>query len=425
MANRGKGAQPTDPRLWVQAAAWVLLCGAPLGLAGCSSDSSLNPVNWWHGLQGGAIAQQRPPPPGANEPYPNLASVPPKPTPPDAKQLAAITEGLVADRTHADYLAAASPVSDPSLPSASPGLFGQGTMPPPPPAAPPSVASSGAASSGAGQAPGTASASLPAASAQPQAAGPPNGEAPPPKSAPIRPVQSTPLAPPTSPAAPPQAGGVVPGATGNAAGPAASSTAPAASSAAPAAAMTQRVPAPAGPTTANGGGSAAPPGGPAGGPAAAANVPFAPPGAAVAPPPASAPPPPLPTTPPAPPSLAGPGQPAAPPGQTQLAANAPPVAPLPANATMIEFVTGSASPPSGAAAMLKGIAAKRGNGVIAITGYGDAASDDPAAQSAALSLGLSRAQAVANMLTGDGVPQADVRVGAEAAGRGASVRLVQ
>jgi outer membrane protein OmpA-like peptidoglycan-associated protein len=92
---------------------------------------------------------------------------------------------------------------------------------------------------------------------------------------------------------------------------------------------------------------------------------------------------------------------------------------------MVEFVPGSATLPPGAAAVLKGVAAKRGQSVIAVTGYGDADSNDPGTQSAALSLGLSRAQAVANVLTGDGVPQAAVRVGAEAAGRGASVRLVQ
>jgi len=109
----------------------------------------------------------------------------------------------------------------------------------------------------------------------------------------------------------------------------------------------------------------------------------------------------------------------------KVAINVPPTPPRQANATMIEFVTGSATLPPGAAGVLKEIVAKRGSAVIAVTGYGDASSDDPAAQSAALSLGLARAQAVANVLTGDGVPQTAVRVGAEAAGRGASVRLVQ
>jgi outer membrane protein OmpA-like peptidoglycan-associated protein len=111
----------------------------------------------------------------------------------------------------------------------------------------------------------------------------------------------------------------------------------------------------------------------------------------------------------------------------QVASASPPVPaePLASNAVAVEFVQGSATLPPGAADVLKGVATKRGTAVIAVTGYGDAASNDPDVQSAALSLGLSRAQAVANVLTGDGVPVASVRVGAEAGGRGASVRLVQ
>jgi len=352
----------------------------------------MNPVTWWHDLQGGQIAQQRPPPPGANQPYPNLATIPPRPTPPDQKELAAITQGLVADRAHADYLAASSPVADPSSPAASPALFGQGTMPPPPPAAPAGPSTqAGAASSGSS---GTASASLPAVSAPPQPPMPANGVAPPPKAAPLRPVQSTPLAPPPGTVPPAQS----------------------ASAAAPVQSARPAAPSPA----AGAMGAAASPGRST----VATNTTLAPPGTAVTPPPASAPPPPIPTKPPAPPSLTGPGAPAVA-TPARVAANVPLAPPRPANATMIEFVTGSATLPPGAGAVLKDVAAKRGTAVIAVTGYGDAASDDPAVQSAALSLALSRAQAVANVLTSDGVPETAVRVGAEAAGRGASVRLVQ
>ena len=157
-------------------------------------------------------------------------------------------------------------------------------------------------------------------------------------------------------------------------------------------------------------------------PAPNPNAPLAPPGAAVTPPVASAPPPAIPTTPPAPPKLSGPGTPA-----VTVASASPPLAPAPqaSNAITLEFVAGSATLPPGASDVLKGIAAQRGKAAIAVTGYGDATSSDPDAQSAALSLGLSRAQAVANVLTADGVPPGVVRVGAEAGGRGASVRLVQ
>lgn len=79
----------------------------------------------------------------------------------------------------------------------------------------------------------------------------------------------------------------------------------------------------------------------------------------------------------------------------------------------------------GAADTLKQLAAKRGNGIIAVTGYGDAASHDPNVQSAALSLGLSRAQAMAAALTSAGVPASAVQVDSEAVGRGGTARVIQ
>ena len=113
----------------------------------------MNPVTWWHDLQGGKIAEERPPPPGADQPYPNLATVPPKPAEPDRAALANIANALIADRTNTQHADAAAPIADPSSPSASPALFGKGTVPPPPPPPPPGTT--------------TASASLPAADAPP------------------------------------------------------------------------------------------------------------------------------------------------------------------------------------------------------------------------------------------------------------------
>lgn len=411
MVIRGKGAQPTDARSWVQAVAWLVLSGVAPLLVGCSSvPASINPVSWWHNMQGGEIAKQRPPPPGASEAYPNLATVPPRPEAPDQKQLAAITQGLVADRAHADYVAATAPLSDPSSPSASPALFGQGTMPPPPPAS---------ASPAAGSTP-VASASLAAASAPPAPSGPP----PAPSAAPRRPVQSTPLAPPTgmpaqvATAAPPPAPASSASAVIAPSG-AATGTAPA-----PSSAPAVPVPAPlAGnaPVPAPRSAAPPPPASVTSAAAPAASLSNAPPGAAAISPEAAAPPA-IPATPPAPPRMSGPGA-------VAIATNTPPAplaaAPQAANAITVEFVVGSAVLPPGASDVLKGVAAKRGKAVVAVTGYGDATSSDPDAQTAALSLGLSRAQAVANVLTADGVPSAEVRVGAEAGGRGASVRLVQ
>nr|WP_294577904.1 OmpA family protein [uncultured Rhodopila sp.] len=296
-------------------------------LAGCSSTSSMNPVNWWHRSEGGKIAEERPPPPGADQPYPAVGTVPAKPAPPDADALKKLTDSLIADRTNAQHAAQAAPLADPSSPSASPGLFGVGTAPPPPPvsAAPPPAASAAAAAPA--ESP-VASASLPAAAAPPAPA--------PPAPAPSKPVQSAPLA---APAAAPEA----------AVGP--------------------------------------PPELPAAPPPRAPDAP-PPPVAAVVPPP----------MPPATPGI---------------------------SSASIVFVEGSTALAAPAADEVKTFAASRGKGIIVVTGYGDSASSDPSAQSAALGIGLARANAIADALKADGVPADAVRVNAEASGRGASLRLLQ
>jgi outer membrane protein OmpA-like peptidoglycan-associated protein len=94
-------------------------------------------------------------------------------------------------------------------------------------------------------------------------------------------------------------------------------------------------------------------------------------------------------------------------------------------AATVVFLEGSSSLSAPAADEVKAFAGKRGTGAIVVTGFGDSASGDPAAQSAALSLGLSRAQAVADALKQDGVPGNAIRVNVEASGRGASLRLLQ
>lgn len=86
----------------------ILLLGGVVGglLGGCGPvermyDSRLSvdtPVEWWHGLQGGRIAEARPPPPGVGDPYPNLASVPPRPVLPDAATRRALAARLIAER---------------------------------------------------------------------------------------------------------------------------------------------------------------------------------------------------------------------------------------------------------------------------------------------------------------------------------------
>src|SRR3954447_3392667 len=95
----------------------VLLCCALL-LTGCETieeayDSKLTleqPVDWWHQLQGGAIAEQRPPPPGVTDPYPNLGQVPPRPTPTDAPTRQALLVRLAAERDKTKQYAAQEPI---------------------------------------------------------------------------------------------------------------------------------------------------------------------------------------------------------------------------------------------------------------------------------------------------------------------------
>jgi hypothetical protein len=86
-----------------------------LALSGCGGTGEGGPIDWWHQLQGGRIAQERPAPPRDDAPYPNLASVPARPAVEDAAQRGRIAAGLVADRANAQY-AAAAPLPPPPVP---------------------------------------------------------------------------------------------------------------------------------------------------------------------------------------------------------------------------------------------------------------------------------------------------------------------
>jgi hypothetical protein len=81
-------------------------CAVLLGvllLAGCGGANSGGPVAWWHQLEGGRIAADRPPPPNANAPFPNLANIPPLPATTPAAVRSQIAAGLVADRANVAY----------------------------------------------------------------------------------------------------------------------------------------------------------------------------------------------------------------------------------------------------------------------------------------------------------------------------------
>jgi outer membrane protein OmpA-like peptidoglycan-associated protein len=316
-----------------------MLAGLGWVLAGCSTLQDMNPINWWHQQQGGEIAKDRPAPPGADQPYPNVGTIPGRPAAPDLDALKKLTASLVADRTNAQHLAQAAPLADPSSKTASPGLFGVGFAPPPPPTVPPPPA---------GAATPVASVSMPAASAPAEPAAPPSP-------APRKAVQSSAL-PEPAPAQP-------------------------------------AAPAPAGPQT----------------PIRAVT-----PGAMPA----------------AEPAL--PVQPDSPPPRPAVAGNPPPPPPAPAPLPMpgatsatIVFPAGETALSPAAAAEVKAFAATRGNRTIAIVGYGDAAASAPEAQAVALQIGLKRAGAIAEALKADGVPPASIRINAEAAGRGATLQVLQ
>ena len=121
-AARGQGVSVAPGRIqerpWRPALVPLLRLAALLALAGCATPDSMNPVDWWHGLEGGAIATARPPPPNADAPYPKLASVPAKPPAPDAAALQRVAGGLVTDRGSAMYAATAVPI--PKLPPPTP-----------------------------------------------------------------------------------------------------------------------------------------------------------------------------------------------------------------------------------------------------------------------------------------------------------------
>lgn len=205
-------------------AALPLAAALAVSAPGCSSVERLSgsrlsldtPVEWWHGLQGGRIAEQRPPPPGVTDPYPNLARVPPRPVLTDAATRRAIAAQLAGERDRARRDAANDPLSVPEAPPppvvspapASRAPASRATAAPvqasPPPAPPPdpdaSVVVLDAASAPPAPPPAPASPALPPPASPAPAA--PAAAVAPPRPAPGR---ETAGAPPDLPDAPPPA----------------------------------------------------------------------------------------------------------------------------------------------------------------------------------------------------------------------------
>jgi outer membrane protein OmpA-like peptidoglycan-associated protein len=289
-------------------------------LAGCATENPLDtPIGWFHDLQGGAIAEQRPPPPGVGMPYPKLVTVPAKPTLPDASTRDSLQEQLTAQRDRAERIAARLPFAPPDLGPPPPGAAKPAA---PKPDATPAAASAPDAPVPDAGAP-AASASLPMADPRPASASPPASAAP--ADAPVFIV------------------GDVPDDSG-------------------------------------------------------AKMPAAPPPPAtfegVAAEPLPTPPPPV-----------------------------PPRLPAALRGTEILFLPGEAVLRESQMPTLKDIAATRKKQHLSITGLGEAASDSPDGQAAAIDLGLKRAQAVAEGFASLHVPPSDITLSAYAFGRGATVRF--
>ena len=102
---------------------------------------------------------------------------------------------------------------------------------------------------------------------------------------------------------------------------------------------------------------------------------------------------------------------------------APPVPRVPPGVA-VAFPPGSAALPDEADAALRGLAGRRGGGLIALTAGGDGAGG-PEAQARALPLALRRTEAMRAVLVAAGVPATAMRLDAAALGRGGQARLIQ
>ena len=124
--RRGRGRGQGARTAWLLPA---LLIGSLVGLAGCGDrlerfySSRLpfdTPIDWWHQLQGGVIAEERPPPPNADQPYASIDQIPARPTPTSAATRAALSARLANERGVITRQAAQDPLTafKPAVPPA-------------------------------------------------------------------------------------------------------------------------------------------------------------------------------------------------------------------------------------------------------------------------------------------------------------------
>lgn len=108
----------------------MLLACLPLG--GCDIPKQVNPV-WIYREVTGLSDQDRPPPPGLDQAYPNLASVPPRPDRPPPEVRAAISAELERDRAQSREPLTLRTVPGPAAASPLPGGPDLPAAPPPRP----------------------------------------------------------------------------------------------------------------------------------------------------------------------------------------------------------------------------------------------------------------------------------------------------
>ena len=95
-----------------QAASTLLLAALAAGLGGCNRGDLIDSASGlFHDVEGGLVAQQRPPPPGVDDPYPNLSSIPARPAAPDIAAQQKLADQLAAQRDQAEQQAAADPLT--------------------------------------------------------------------------------------------------------------------------------------------------------------------------------------------------------------------------------------------------------------------------------------------------------------------------
>ena len=132
----GTGTQPR----WRSKANQARFCALlALMLAGCQTEPGQAVAKFWDRAWGPAT-EGRPAPPGANAPFPNLGTVPPRPETPDAASRDALAAGLVrqleASRAPLGALPGAVPRLGPPPPALAPALAGMAIPAPAMPAVP-------------------------------------------------------------------------------------------------------------------------------------------------------------------------------------------------------------------------------------------------------------------------------------------------